>query len=207
MVAAISRVYVGAHWPLDAASILIAAGWLALVTSIRWTSELASTRRAVVRTRGACRNRVQCRRDRRPRRIELLARVNYLSVGQIYPLDNPPWPSRSGRARQTEAPRALGNDARAELVYAHANRVIKERDRRDPRPSPSHGGPAAVANATSRAPTPSSTRDHRGPGGMRRSASSPFPAAYRATSPPRPRPDPRRRGGLACARPCVRSGV
>jgi membrane-associated phospholipid phosphatase len=38
--AAISRVYVGAHWPTDVvASMFIAAGWLALVTSIRWLSD------------------------------------------------------------------------------------------------------------------------------------------------------------------------
>jgi membrane-associated phospholipid phosphatase len=42
LLAAISRVYVGAHWPLDVlASILIAGGWLALITSIRWISDRA----------------------------------------------------------------------------------------------------------------------------------------------------------------------
>jgi membrane-associated phospholipid phosphatase len=42
LTAAISRVYVGAHWPIDvSASLLIAGGWLALVTSLRWISDRA----------------------------------------------------------------------------------------------------------------------------------------------------------------------
>lgn len=47
VLAAISRVYVGAHWPLDvAASILIAGGWLAFVSSIRWISDRAFDKNA-----------------------------------------------------------------------------------------------------------------------------------------------------------------
>ncbi len=47
LTAAISRVYVGAHWPTDVlASIFIAGGWLALVTSIRWLSDRALDRDA-----------------------------------------------------------------------------------------------------------------------------------------------------------------
>ena len=47
VLAAVSRVYVGAHWPLDVfASLLIAGGWLALVASIRWISDRALLRDA-----------------------------------------------------------------------------------------------------------------------------------------------------------------
>jgi membrane-associated phospholipid phosphatase len=42
LTAAVSRVYVGAHWPTDVlASMFIAGGWLAVVTSIRWISDRA----------------------------------------------------------------------------------------------------------------------------------------------------------------------
>jgi len=45
LLAAMSRVYVGAHWPLDVlASLFIAGGWLAFVTAIRWISERALLR-------------------------------------------------------------------------------------------------------------------------------------------------------------------
>ena len=42
LVAGISRIYGGAHWPTDViASVVIVAGWLALVISVRWISDRA----------------------------------------------------------------------------------------------------------------------------------------------------------------------
>ena len=42
LVAGISRVYGGAHWPTDVVgSVVLVAGWLALVASVRWISDRA----------------------------------------------------------------------------------------------------------------------------------------------------------------------
>ena len=74
--------------------------------------------------------------------------ANYLSVGQIYLLDNPLLrePLRA-RARQAAPARPLGHDARAELP-------LRAPEPRDPArdldaiyvTGPGHGGPGLVAN-------------------------------------------------------------
>ncbi|HXH33559.1 MAG TPA: phosphoketolase family protein [Plantibacter sp.] len=75
--------------------------------------------------------------------------ANYLSVGQIYLLDNPLL--RRPLERDDIKPRLLGHWGTApglNLSYAHLNRVIAEREQ----PTlfiagPGHGGPAMLANA------------------------------------------------------------
>jgi xylulose-5-phosphate/fructose-6-phosphate phosphoketolase len=75
--------------------------------------------------------------------------ANYLSVGQIYLLDNPllAEPLRLEHVK----PRLLGHWGTTpglNLIYAHANRVIKKRELDAIYIfGPGHGGPAAVANA------------------------------------------------------------
>jgi xylulose-5-phosphate/fructose-6-phosphate phosphoketolase len=75
--------------------------------------------------------------------------ANYLSAGQIYLLDNPLLmePLKLEHIK----PRLLGHWGTTpglNLIYAHANRVIKERDLDAIYIiGPGHGGPAAVANA------------------------------------------------------------
>jgi xylulose-5-phosphate/fructose-6-phosphate phosphoketolase len=75
--------------------------------------------------------------------------ANYLSVGQIYLLDNPllAEPLRLEHIK----PRLLGHWGTTpglNLIYAHVNRVINERDLDAIYViGPGHGGPAAVANA------------------------------------------------------------
>src|SRR6201993_1069388 len=75
--------------------------------------------------------------------------ANYLSVGQIYLLDNP----LLGRPLKLEhiKPRLLGHWGTTpglNLIYAHANRVIKKRDLDAMYIiGPGHGGPGLVANA------------------------------------------------------------
>ncbi|MCW2647759.1 MAG: phosphoketolase family protein [Pseudonocardiales bacterium] len=75
--------------------------------------------------------------------------ANYLSVGQIYLLDNPLLrePLKAAHVK----PRLLGHWGTTpglNLLYAHMNRVIKERDLNALYVTgPGHGGPGLVANA------------------------------------------------------------
>jgi xylulose-5-phosphate/fructose-6-phosphate phosphoketolase len=75
--------------------------------------------------------------------------ANYLSVGQIYLLDNPLL--TEPLAPEHIKPRLLGHWGTTpglNLIYAHLNRVIKERELNMIYVfGPGHGGPAAVANA------------------------------------------------------------
>jgi xylulose-5-phosphate/fructose-6-phosphate phosphoketolase len=75
--------------------------------------------------------------------------ANYLSVGQIYLLDNPLL--REPLRPEHVKPRLLGHFGTTpglNLVYAHLNRVIRERDLDMIYVTgPGHGGPGIVANA------------------------------------------------------------
>jgi xylulose-5-phosphate/fructose-6-phosphate phosphoketolase len=75
--------------------------------------------------------------------------ANYLSVGQIYLLDNPLL--ERPLALEDTKPRLLGHWGTTpglNLIYAHANRVIKQRDLDAIYIiGPGHGGPGLVANA------------------------------------------------------------
>src|SRR3979411_2648465 len=75
--------------------------------------------------------------------------ANYLSVGQIYLLDNPLL-EEALRPDQVK-PRLLGHWGTTpglNLLYAHMNRVIKQRDLNALYVTgPGHGGPGLVANA------------------------------------------------------------
>ncbi len=75
--------------------------------------------------------------------------ANYLSVGQIYLRDNPLL--RRELAVDDVKPRLLGHFGTVpglNLIYAHANRLIRERDLSGLYiAGPGHGGPGMVANA------------------------------------------------------------
>ncbi len=94
--------------------------------------------------------------------------ANYLSVGQIYLLDNPLL--REPLRPEDVKPRLLGHFGTVpglNLVYAHMNRVVRERDLDAIYiTGPGHGGPGLVANAylegTLSEVYPSITRDAEG---------------------------------------------
>ncbi|HET9416607.1 MAG TPA: phosphoketolase family protein [Candidatus Limnocylindria bacterium] len=94
--------------------------------------------------------------------------ANYLSVGQIYLLDNPLL--REPLRAEHIKPRLLGHFGTVpglNLVYAHLNRAIRERDLEMLYiTGPGHGGPGLVANAylegTYSEVYPSITRDEEG---------------------------------------------
>jgi len=94
--------------------------------------------------------------------------ANYLSVGQIYLLDNPLL--REGLKPEHVKPRLLGHFGTVpglNLVYAHLNRVIRARDLNVIYiTGPGHGGPGLVANAylegTYSEVYPSITQDRNG---------------------------------------------
>ena len=125
--------------------------------------------------------------------------ANYLSVGQIYLLDNPLLP-RAAAAEHVK-PRLLGHWGTTpglNLIYAHMNRVIRRaRPRRDLRHRPRARRPRRSSPTPgSRGPTARSTRaspaTRRACGGC--SASSRSRAGSRATSRPR-RPGSIHEGG------------
>ncbi len=76
--------------------------------------------------------------------------ANYLSVGQIYLLDNPLL--RTPLTREDVKPRLLGHwggtTPGLNFLYAHLNRAIKQREQSTVYVTgPGHGGPGLVANA------------------------------------------------------------
>jgi xylulose-5-phosphate/fructose-6-phosphate phosphoketolase len=88
--------------------------------------------------------------DEDARRIDAYWRAaNYLSVGQIYLLDNPLL--REPLKAEHVKPRLLGHWGTTpglNFIYVHANRVIRERGLDAIHVTgPGHGGPATVANA------------------------------------------------------------
>jgi len=87
--------------------------------------------------------------DEQVRRIDAWWRAaNYLSVGQIYLLDNPLL--RTSLKLEHTKPRLLGHWGTTpglNFVYVHLNRIIKERDTSMLYiAGPGHGGPGLVAN-------------------------------------------------------------
>jgi xylulose-5-phosphate/fructose-6-phosphate phosphoketolase len=116
--------------------------------------------------------------------------ANYLAVGQIYLMDNPLL--REELIPEHVKPRLLGHFGTVpglNLLYVHANRLIKARDLNAVFVAgPGHAGRGRTRAPGWRAPTPRYTamcrRTPRGCASC--SASSPFPAACPATARRRP---------------------
>ena len=132
--------------------------------------------------------------------------ANYLSVGQIYLLDNPLL--RQPLRPEHVKPRLLGHWGTTpglNLLYAHMNRVIKERDLNALYVTgPGHGGPGLVANAylegTYSEVYSSIGQDEDGLRALFRQFS--FPGGIPAMSHPR-RPDPSTRAANLATRWCT----
>ncbi len=135
--------------------------------------------------------------------------ANYLSVGQIYLLDNPLL--REPLQAEQVKPRLLGHFGTTpglNFVYAHLNRAIKARDLSMIYVTgPGHGGPGLVANAylegTYTEVYPHIGEDVDGLRELFRQFS--FPAASRRTSHPR-RPARSTRAASSAMRSHTRSG-
>nr|WP_184284841.1 phosphoketolase family protein [Microbacterium ginsengiterrae] len=109
-----------------------------------------NTRRALQGPDARCRRRSTLMDDDRIARLDAWWRAaNYLSVGQIYLLANPLL--REPLHPEHVKPRLLGHFGTVpglNLVYAHVNRLIQERDLDALYiAGPGHGGPGMVANA------------------------------------------------------------
>ena len=137
--------------------------------------------------------------------------ANYLSVGQIYLLDNPLL--RRPLARDDVKPRLLGHWGTTpglNFIYAHLNRAINERGTSTIYiTGPGHGGPGLVANAyldgTYCEIYSDITQDAEGMRRLFRQFSFPggIPVARRAGDTGL---DPRGRRARLCALACVRRG-
>lgn len=127
-----------------------------------------------------------------PLDIRLLDRywraANYISIGQIYLLDNPCCESRSNPGTSNRDLGHWGTTPGLNFIYTHLNRVIKNRDLDMIYIcGPGHGGPGMVANTwmegTYSEVYPDVPENADGMRKLFRQFS--FPAAYRAMWPPK----------------------
>src|SRR5919201_1235550 len=109
----------------------------------------ARRRRGVYHTRGDRRPRMKLSDEEVAQLDAYWRAANYLSVGQIYLLDNPLL--REPLTREHVKPRLLGHWGTSpglNLLYVHMNRAIRARDLDAIFiTGPGHGGPALVANS------------------------------------------------------------